>query len=250
LQERLKQCSDGRYERLENLSDEAEDLDDRVIQFSMGSPRELIVICDRLFSEHCRKWSPDDGESLLITAREVDEVLKPFEKQHRESALEQLIAQGESERVEFKSTMRYNMHTNKANKKDTEMEREIARTLCAFMNTEGGTLIIGVKDDGTVLGLDDDFSTLGRRKNKDGFEQAFVNITENLFASPVSPDDYTPRFEECRDKLVYVVKVEKSGKPVFCLFDGVSEFYIRKQTTTIKQDPKDTLNYCLGHFKH
>ena len=222
---------------------------DRVVRLSMGSPRELVTICDRLFSEHCRQWSPEDREPLLITCQDVEEALRPFEERHRESALEQLIAQGESERLEFKSTMRYNRKADPPGK-DKEMEREVARTICAFMNTEGGTLIIGVDDDGTVLGLDDDFSTLGRRKSKDGFEQSFVNITENLFDPPLSSDDYTARFEECRGKLVYVVEVKKSEKPVFCLFDGVREFYVRKQTTTRKLDAKATLEYCSDHFKN
>lgn len=246
LQARLVQCSEGRYESLEQLSEEVEDLGDSVIRLSMGSPRELIVICDRLFSEHCRKWSPDDGEPLLITAQEANEALKPFEERHRESALEQLIAQGESESVEFKSTMRFNTHTQR---KDSEMEREIARTLCAFVNTEGGTLIIGVGDDGTVLGLDDDFSTLGGAKTQDGFIRAFENITKDLFSSPVSPDYYTARFEEHRGKLVYVIEVQRSKKPAFCLFGGEKEFYIRKQTTTQKLDVEATLEYVLDHFK-
>ena len=244
LQERLAGCSGGRYKNLGELS-EVDDLDDRVVRLSMGSPRELIVICNRLFSEHSRKWSPDDGEPLLITDQEVEEVLSPFEERYPKSPLEQLIARGESERVEFKSTMRYNL---RAGRPDKEIEREIARTICAFMNTEGGTLIIGVDDDGTVLGLDKDFSTLGRRKNEDGFHQAFVNITENLFNPPLSPDDYAASFEKCHDKLVYVVKVKKSEKPAFCLFSGVNEFYLRKQTTTRKLDAKATLEYCLEHF--
>ena len=244
LQARLAGCSGGRYKNLGELS-EVDDLDDRVVRLSMGSPRELIVICNRLFSEHSRKWSPDDGEPLLITDQEVEEVLSPFEERYPKSPLEQLIARGESERVEFKSTMRYNL---RAGRPDKEIEREIARTICAFMNTEGGTLIIGVDDDGTVLGLDKDFSTLGRRKNEDGFHQAFVNITENLFNPPLSPDDYAASFEKCHDKLVYVVKVKKSEKPAFCLFSGVNEFYLRKQTTTRKLDAKATLEYCLEHF--
>jgi len=245
LQQRLIACSAERHEHLGELSDGVNDLDERVVQLSGGSPRELIAICDRLFSEHSRKWSPDNGEPLLITAQEVYEVLKPFEARCRESELEQLIAQGESEKLEFKSTMRYNLN---ANRPDKEMEREIARTICAFMNTEGGTLIIGVDDDGTILGLEKDFSTLGRRQNKDGLEQAFVNITENLFSSPLSPDDYTAHFEELQGRPVYVVRVKKSQKPVFCLLGGVREFYVRKQTTTRKLDSKETLDYYMTHF--
>lgn len=163
------------------------------------------------------------------------------------SPLEQLIAQGESERVEFKSTMRYNMY---AHRKDTEMEREIAKTLCAFMNTEGGTLIIGVDDEGRVLGLDDDFATLGRRKNMDGFEQAFVSIVDNLFESPLSPDNYRCRFEEYQGKLVYVVELEKSHEPVFCLFDSVSGFYVRAQGTTRKLGGEALVDYVAKHFRN
>lgn len=129
------------------------------------------------------------------------------------------------------------------------MDREVARTLCAFMNSEGGVLIIGVEDDGTILGLEKDFSTLGRRKNKDGFEQAFVSITEDLFESPLSPDGYTPRFEEYRNKLVYVVEVKKSEEPVYCEFGGETELYVRKQTTTRKLDAKGIVEYCSDHFK-
>jgi len=246
LETRLVECSGGRYRSFRELAEpEVEDLDGRVIQLSTGSPRKLIAICNRLFSEHSRKWSPDVGEPLLITAQEVREVLEPFEEQRPKSPLERLIAQGESERVEFKSTMRYNL---KANRPDKEMEREIARTLCAFMNTEGGTLIIGVDDDGTILGLEKDFSTLGRRQNEDGFRQAFVNITENLFLSPLSPDDYTAGFEKLQNKSIYVVKIKRSKKPVFCLLGGVREFYVRKQTTTRKLDSKETLDYCMAHF--
>jgi energy-coupling factor transporter ATP-binding protein EcfA2 len=245
LKERLRQCSDGRYESLGQLS-EVDGLDDQVIQFSKGSPRELIAICDRLFSEHCRRWSPEDGEPLLITGQEVKEVLEPFAERHKESALEQLIAQGESSRLELKSTMRYNQKTGR---RDEEMDKEIARTLCAFMNTEGGTLIIGVDDDGMALGLDDDFSTLGRRRNRDGLAQAFANITKHLFVPSVLQKYYTARFEQYQGKSIYVVEVEKSEEPVFCLFDGVREFYIRELTTTRKLDAKDTLDYCLGHFE-
>lgn len=244
LRERLVQCSSGGHRSLGELS-EVSDLDARVIRLSMGSPRELIVICDRLFSEHSRRWSQED--ELLITFQEVDEVLKPFAEwqQEREPALEQLIARGESERVEFKSTMRYN---RKEGRPEEEMEREVARTMCAFMNTEGGTLIIGVDDNGTVLGLDDDFSTLGK-KDKDGFKQAFVNITVSLVDPPVSPDYYTSSFVEYRGKLVYVVQVGRSEKPVFCLFNGVREFYVRTTTIRRKLDVKETLEYVQRRFR-
>jgi len=79
-----------------------------------------------------------------------------FQHPQRESVAE-LLAAGESERVEFKSTARVNLRTGQ---KDERMEQVIAKTACAFLNADGGTLLIGVDDLGTPLGLDADLATL------------------------------------------------------------------------------------------
>ena len=52
-----------------------------------------------------------------------------------------LIAAGESDRVEFKSTLRTNLHTNR---RDRAMESAVTKTLAAFLNSDGGALVIGV----------------------------------------------------------------------------------------------------------
>ena len=69
----------------------------------------------------------------------------------------ELLAAGESDRVEFKSTARVNLHTGE---KDARMEQVIAKTIEAFLNSDGGTLVIGVADDGTPLGLDSDLAVM------------------------------------------------------------------------------------------
>ncbi|MGK2316719.1 AlbA family DNA-binding domain-containing protein [Gordonia rhizosphera] len=78
--------------------------------------------------------------------------------QHTERAsVAELLAAGESDRVEFKSTARINMRSGE---KDPRMELIIVKTVSAFLNADGGTLLIGVDDAGTPLGLDADFATL------------------------------------------------------------------------------------------
>ena len=75
----------------------------------------------------------------------------------------------ESDTVEFKSSLRWDYKQQRAN---TDLEREVIKGVVGFLNSEsGGTLIIGVDDDKRVLGLERDFSTLGQRKNRDGFQQ-------------------------------------------------------------------------------
>ncbi|MEP9390925.1 ATP-binding protein [Gordonia sp. VNK1] len=78
----------------------------------------------------------------------------------------ELIAAGESAQVEFKSTARINTRTGE---KDPRMEQVIVKTVSAFLNADGGTLLIGVDDEGTPLGLDADYATL-RVPDADRFE--------------------------------------------------------------------------------
>ena len=88
-----------------------------------------------------------------------------FQRVEREG-LAELVRSGESSRVEFKSTARVNLHTGK---RDDRMELVVAKTVCAFLNADGGTLVIGVDDFGKPLGLDADFATL-KAPDADRFE--------------------------------------------------------------------------------
>jgi Putative DNA-binding domain len=82
-----------------------------------------------------------------------------------------LLTQPESQTLEFKSTARWNLVDQK---KDRTMEDVILKTIAAFLNTEGGTLLIGVNDDGNAIGLANDYRTL-QKKNRDGFELWLTN---------------------------------------------------------------------------
>ena len=68
-------------------------------------------------------------------------------------AVKQMIAVGESDLLEFKSTVRTNLHTGKPGK---EIELAWLKSVVAFCNTEGGTILIGVNDKGQILGLEAD----------------------------------------------------------------------------------------------
>ena len=62
---------------------------------------------------------------------------------------EEIIKGGENNRVEFKESLRL---ANAAAGKDKIMEHAVAKAISAFMNSEGGTLFIGVRDDGAIIG--------------------------------------------------------------------------------------------------
>ncbi len=70
-------------------------------------------------------------------------------------SVEDLIAEGESDELEFKATLRWDLKEAGVNKK---LEEVIIKTIAAFANSQGGTLLIGVADDGDVIGLEPDYS--------------------------------------------------------------------------------------------
>jgi ATP-dependent Lon protease len=68
----------------------------------------------------------------------------------------ELIAAGESKTVEFKQTARINTHTGQ---RDPVIEQMVIRSIAGFMNAEGGTVLIGVADNGDVHGIEPDYKT-------------------------------------------------------------------------------------------
>ncbi|AMK11394.1 helix-turn-helix domain-containing protein [Pseudodesulfovibrio indicus] len=67
--------------------------------------------------------------------------------------IKSLLLEGEGGRLEFKQTLRFNLKSGKNGK---EIEHACLKTVSAFLNSEGGTLLVGVADDGTVTGFGED----------------------------------------------------------------------------------------------
>lgn len=92
--------------------------------------------------------------------------------------LEEMIAEGESEELEFKQTLRWDIKEGRVNK---ELEGVIVKTIAAFANSfNGGTLLIGVSDNGESVGLEHDFACLGDA-DKDRFEIHLRNLFGQSF---------------------------------------------------------------------
>ena len=127
------------------------------------------------------------------------------------SALADLLAVGESQTVEFKSTARWNLYNSRADKK---MEHVVTKTVCGFLNAEGGTLLIGVGDDGGVVGLANDMKTLGTKANLDDYELFLRQHLDNSLSIQTA-GIVNIRFESVDGVKVCEVSVAASGKPVF-----------------------------------
>ncbi len=151
-----------------------------------------------------------------------------------EERLLDLISQGEGEQLEFKSTLRWNLETGQPGK---EIEFVIVKTIAAFLNTDGGILLVGVGDDGAVLGMD-----------ADGFQsddKCLLHLN-NMFKRHIGLE-YAGciRFELCplAGKKILVVECLRSEQPIFFKHQGNEEFYIRVGPGSRKLSPSEVLEY-------
>lgn len=165
------------------------------------------------------------------------------ERNTHDAELKELIHIGENETMEFKSTLRYDLRENKINKK---LEFVIAKTISAFLNTEGGILIIGVDDSGNALGLDNDLGTLSKG-DIDAFELHLRNIISKHLGS--SFEKYLKvNFPSIDEKTVCKIQVLKSGKPVFATYEGAENFYVRIGNSSIPKNRAEQSEYEKLHW--
>jgi hypothetical protein len=151
---------------------------------------------------------------------------------------EALIATGESATVEFKSSLRWDVRQKCVNK---QLKKVVAKAICGFLNSEGGTLLIGVSDDGTALGIQDDVQSLGR-KDRDGFLQELGQAVSTYLGDSVAPY-FSVEFHLLGGVEVCRVDIDPSPSGVF-LADGTSkEFYIRLGSSTRPLDMEEALRY-------
>lgn len=169
----------------------------------------------------------NDYETFLqARAKKIYAELKSrIDLSHKEPAneeVQELILAGESDSVEFKSTLRYDLRNKEVNKK---LEYVIAKTIAAFMNSDGGNLFIGVDDNQNMLGLADDFSTLSK-PDIDGFELHLIEIIKKFIGAGLI-SHVKISFPVVEDIRICRIKVSRSSKPVFTQYEGKEDFFVR-----------------------
>lgn len=101
-----------------------------------------------------------EKRSNTIFKKLKDRIDLKHKEDKKEDEVREIILGGENEKLEIKSTLRFDIREGNINKK---LEYVVAKTISAFLNSEGGTLIIGVDDDENILGLEKDMQTLSKQ---------------------------------------------------------------------------------------
>ena len=160
--------------------------------------------------------------------------------------LSELIRRGESDRLEFKSTARWNLHTAQ---RDDRIELVIAKTVCGFLNTDGGTLLIGVNDDGVPVGLVNDFAVV-KAPDPDRFElwlRDFLGSTLGQNSAALPRIGFDPVEVDGTSTYVCRVNCPASPRPVF-LRSGKgagSELWVRTGNSTRQFKLDEAVDYVM-----
>lgn len=153
----------------------------------------------------------------------------------------ELIAAGEGERIELKATARWNLRNGE---RDPRLEDEIVVTVAGFMNASGGTLLIGVADDGSIVGLADDYRVTVRH-DRDGFELWLRELlVARIGRAPTA--DIGVAFEVLDGRDVCRLDVAPADRPVFVRATGgarTADFHLRVGNSTRKLLTDEVLEY-------
>ncbi|MDD4603111.1 MAG: ATP-binding protein [Bacteroidales bacterium] len=151
-----------------------------------------------------------------------------------------VIAEGESEILEFKSTLRWDIRAGKTNQ---AVERVSLKTIAAFLNSRGGTLLIGIRDDGSIEGIETD-----KFVNEDKFLLHLWTLIRTCLGREVSPFISTS-LEKIGEKTICMVTCVKNNRPVFLRQPGFpEEFYIRVGPASNAMDISEALKYISDWF--
>ncbi len=151
-----------------------------------------------------------------------------------------LIRKGESGDCEFKESFGLDVRKGTQEK---YIELSSLKNIAAFLNTDGGTLLIGVSDDGMVPGLDREIKLFHK-----GMLDKFLLHFKNQLKSKIGEEFYPfidQRIALVDHSEVLIVEVGKSTKA--CFLEG-KDFYVRTNPATDKLEGPKLVEYIQNHF--
>jgi hypothetical protein len=179
-------------------------------------------------------------QQTISTAQTVIDFLTLCKNENQISVIEEIIKRGEDNNTEFKSTLRWDLRQGI---KNAAIEHASLKTLCAFLNSEGGDLLIGVRDDGSIEGIETD-----KFDNDDKFLLHLWTLIKTCMGQEVVEWVKTT-LQKFGDKTVCRVSCKRAAKPIFLNQKGFAEeYFIRVGPSTSSLEISSALKYIQQHF--
>ena len=181
--------------------------------------------------------NPSNANKINLS---VDELLNQLDMLSEADQIRSIIRKGESKTVEFKQSLEWDVKNDKHLK---QLNMQCLKTIVAFLNTDGGTLLVGVDDNGTITGMDHEISKLCGR-NTDKFLLKFKNLLKERIGEGFYPlIDYSLVGVDNTS----ILQVACSPSESACYLDA-KDFYVRTNPATDKLEGPKLVEYVKRHF--
>ncbi len=154
-----------------------------------------------------------------------------------------IIAQGEGPRIEFKSSFRWDYQQSKINR---ALETVVLKTIAGFMNSNGGSLLVGVADDKQIVGLKKDYQTL-KKSDRDGFEQTLITSISINFGTNLCRNIHII-FHTIGNEDICRLIVTTSERPVYLKHEGKLKLFMRTGGGTRELNIQESVEYIAAHW--
>lgn len=167
-----------------------------------------------------------------------------------ETSVEDMVLEGESKGLEFKSSLRWDYREGKIN---PILEKVIIKSLVAFSNADGGTLLIGVNDEGEMIGLEPDYASL--KGTKDEFELHLRNLVNKYMGKVFATNNMNVEFHVSNGNEICKIDIKRGEKPLFIENidkHGVKnkKFYVRSGNSSQELPIDEASEYIITRFNN
>jgi CRP-like cAMP-binding protein len=213
-------------------------VNDQIRTGSIKAINDSTLICIRgkdIFDIHKL-----DCHTILKIYQGIARQVTTYLRTDKHTSTHLLIQKGENDLVELKSSLRWNYHSGKY---DKEIEHAALKTIAAFLNTRGGTLIIGVDDNKEIIGI-----------NNDGFandDKALLHLT-NLIKERLDPIHLNfihADVEKLSKRKVLRIDVEAAKFPAYLKHKNGEVFYIRSGPSSTGLSVSSVYEYIKNRFE-
>jgi len=203
--------------------------------------QELIEICETYKDSHVTTNNVEFYRLQIGLAHEFSKRIRAVLPQQ---GVDCLIDKGESGRTEFKSTLRWDIKKRMVN---SDLEKQLIQQMAAFMNLDGGNVLIGVADDKTIFGLEADYGSFSAEKdrNRNGFERHLRQILRNALCG--RSQMYSINFYPFEAKDVCQITVRRSPEPVFVKGED-KRLWVRDGNSKRALSGNELEEYCREHW--
>lgn len=193
--------------------------------------------------------SDESWPVLADQSTNSDSLISNYCKEIHSKSTEELVSLEESQNLEFKSSVWHPYEVSKnpnitLSEHMKQINEATIKTVCGFLNSDGGTLLIGLNDDKEILGLNSDIKA-SNNTDLDNYELKLVRLLSEMCGRANIAEFVRVRFHPIGKRKVCRLDVRPSNTPVFTENE---KFYVRVGNATNSLFPSEIYDYCNRHW--